>query len=74
VLGKEKGPAVGLSLFVSYPLLSGYQVQHENPPNIFEGIRMEVVWNEGQHFGTVGEKLDKFSTFGGVGDFSVLGR
>jgi len=34
---------------------------------------MEVVWNEGQHFGTVGEKLDKFSTFGGVGDFSVLG-
>ena len=35
---------------------------------------MEVVWNEGQHFGTVGEKLDKFSTFGGVGDFSVLGR
>jgi len=25
---------------------------------------MEVVWNEGQHFGTVGEKLDRFSTFG----------
>jgi hypothetical protein len=26
---------------------------------------MEVVWNEGQNFGTVGDKLDKFSTFRG---------
>jgi hypothetical protein len=24
---------------------------------------MEVVWNVRQHFGTVREKLDKFSTF-----------
>jgi hypothetical protein len=26
---------------------------------------VEVVWNEGQHFGTVSKKLDKFSTFDG---------
>ena len=25
---------------------------------------VKVVWNEGQHFGTVQEKLDSFSTFG----------
>jgi predicted Zn-dependent protease with MMP-like domain len=49
------------------PLLSGYQVQHENRPNIFEVIKVEVVWNVGQHFGTVREKLDRFSTFGGFG-------
>ena len=35
---------------------------------------VEVVWNEGQHFGTVGKKLDKFSTFGGGGGFCVFGR
>ena len=28
---------------------------------------VEVAWNEGQHFGTVREKLDKFSTFRGMG-------
>jgi hypothetical protein len=29
---------------------------------MIEFIKMEVVWNEGEHFGTVREKLDKFST------------
>jgi hypothetical protein len=28
---------------------------------------VEVVWNEGLNFGTEGEKLDSFSTFGGLG-------
>jgi hypothetical protein len=35
----------GLFAFIS--LLSGYQVQPKNRPNIFEGIVVEVVWNEG---------------------------
>ena len=48
----------------SYPLFSEYQVETKKPPNIFEGIRVEVVWNEGQNFRTVRGKLDKFSTFG----------
>jgi hypothetical protein len=30
---------------------------------MIEFIKMEVVWNEGQNFSTVREKLDKFSTF-----------
>ena len=29
---------------------------------------VEVVWNEGQHFSTVREKLDKFSTLPGFGE------
>jgi hypothetical protein len=29
---------------------------------MIEFIKMEVVWNEGQNFSTVREKLDKFST------------
>jgi hypothetical protein len=62
---KEKGPAVWLSLFCSYPLLSEYQVQPKNRPKFFEGIRMEAVWNQREHFRTVREKLDNFSTFGG---------
>jgi hypothetical protein len=36
----------------------------ENRPKLLEGIRVEVEWNEGEHFGTVRGKLDKFSTFG----------
>jgi hypothetical protein len=28
---------------------------------MIEFIKMEVVWNEGEHFRTVREKLDKFS-------------
>ena len=35
---------------------------------------MEVLWNEGQHFGTEDEKLDKISTFGVLGDFRCPGR
>ena len=35
---------------------------------------VEVLWNEGQHFGTVGKKLDKFSTFGGGGEFLAFLR
>ncbi len=32
---------------------------------------MEVLLNDGQHFGTEDEKLDKISTFGVLGDFSA---
>ena len=53
--------------FLLCPLLSGYQVQHQNTPNIFERIRAEVVWNVGENFRTEDEKLDRFSTFGGFG-------
>ena len=42
---------------------------------MIEFIKMEVVWNEGEHFRTVREKLDKFSTFGGIdGKAWVQGR
>jgi hypothetical protein len=34
---------------------------------------MEVVWNEGQNFGTVRGKLDKFSTIRGFCAFGVRG-
>jgi hypothetical protein len=54
----------GEAFFFVYPISSGYQVQTKNQPNIFEGIRVEVVWNERQNFRTVREKLDNFSTFG----------
>jgi hypothetical protein len=37
----------GGGIFFLYPLLSGYQVQLENRPNIFEGVVVEVAWNEG---------------------------
>jgi hypothetical protein len=62
--------------FFFYPLLSGYQVQLKNWPNIFEVIKMEAVWNQRQHFGTVRGKLDKFSTFrvwtfGGAVEFEI---
>jgi hypothetical protein len=30
---------------------------------------VEVVWNEGENFRTVREKLDKFSTFEDLGGF-----
>ena len=46
--------------FVSYPLLLEYQVQPKNPPKFFEGIVVEVVWDEGENFRTVRGKLDKF--------------
>jgi hypothetical protein len=52
--------------FFFYPIYSEYQVQTKNRPNIFEVIVVEVVWNDGQHFGTVSKKLDKFSTFGEI--------
>jgi len=51
--------------FFLCPLLSGYQVQHQNRPNIFESIVVEVAWNQRQNFRTAGEKLDNFSTFRG---------
>jgi hypothetical protein len=54
-----------------YPLLSGYQVQRENRPKFFAVIVVEVVWDEGEHFGTVRKKLDKFSTFGDLGAGSI---
>jgi hypothetical protein len=61
---KEKPRRGGEAFFFSYPLFSEYQVETKKPPNIFEGIRVEVVWNEGQNFRTARGKLDKFSTFG----------
>jgi hypothetical protein len=68
LLSEMEKPRSSAAFFVSYPLLSGYQVWAEKPPKFFEGIRVEVVWNEGEHFGTVREKLDKFSTFGGLAE------
>jgi hypothetical protein len=53
--------------FLLCPLLSGYQVRPQNLPKFFEGIRVEVVWNERENFRTEDEKLDKFSTFRGFG-------
>jgi hypothetical protein len=66
VSGQRKRPRQARP-FISYPLLSEYQVQPKNRPNIFEGIVVEVVSYEGQNFRTVREKLDKFSTFSGLG-------
>jgi hypothetical protein len=65
LLSEMEKPRSSAAFFVSYPLLSGYQVWAEKPPKFFEGIRVEVVWNEGQHFSTVRERLDRFSTFAG---------
>jgi hypothetical protein len=39
-LRAKENAATGAAFFVSYPLLSEYQVQPEIRPNIFEGIRM----------------------------------
>jgi hypothetical protein len=58
-------PGSAEPFFFFYPIYSEYQVQTKNRPNIFEVIVVEVVWNDGQHFGTVSKKLDKFSTFDG---------
>ena len=38
-------------------------MERRNRPKYCEGIVVEVVWNQREHFGTVREKLDKFSTF-----------
>jgi hypothetical protein len=50
--------------FVSYPLLLEYQVQPKNTPKFFERIVVEVVWDQGENFRTVREKLDKFPQVG----------
>jgi hypothetical protein len=59
--GTEKA-ALGAAFFTSYPLLSEYQVQPKNTPNIFAGIRAEVVWNVGPLLWIFEVPLDKFST------------
>jgi hypothetical protein len=64
LLSEMEKPRSSAAFFVSYPLLSEYQIQPERPPKYFKGIKTEALWNEGQHFGTVREKLDKFSTSG----------
>jgi hypothetical protein len=48
-------------------LFSGYQVEGINLPNLFGLFGWEMVCNEGEHFGTVPGKLDKFSTLEGFG-------
>jgi len=55
---------VGAAFFFFYSISSEYQIERINPPKFFEGIKVEALWNEGQHFSTVGEKLDNFSTIG----------
>ncbi len=62
---KEKPRRSGEAFFFLYSISSEYQIQGINPPKFSEGIRMEVAWNERQHFSTVGEKLDNFSTLRG---------
>jgi hypothetical protein len=52
-------------IFLLYPLLSGYQVQPKNRPNIFEVVVVEVAWNVGSLLRFWGAPLDRFSTFGG---------
>jgi hypothetical protein len=65
-LAKRRSSAgLGGAFFFFYPIRSEYQIERINRPNIFAVIKVEVVWNEGQHFGTVSKKLDKFSTFDG---------
>ena len=64
---KEKA-ALGAAFFVSYSLLLEYQIWGETAPKFFGGFGMEVFWNVGEHFGTVRETLDKFSTFQGLAE------
>jgi hypothetical protein len=52
-------------LFFFYSISSEYHTGRQNRPNLLGSERLEVAWNEGEHFRTVGEKLDKFSTKGG---------
>jgi hypothetical protein len=47
----------GFSL--SYFLLLEYQAERQNRPNIIGLFGAEVALNHRQHFGTVGEKLDR---------------
>jgi hypothetical protein len=63
------GFPLGLSaaFFLTYSLLLEYQIWGETTPKFFGGFGMEVVWNVGEHFGTVREKLDKFPTLWGFG-------
>jgi hypothetical protein len=63
----EKPPEWRLFLF--YSISSEYHIERINRPNIFEGIVVEVVWNEGSLLRFGGAPLDNFSTFRGLGDF-----
>jgi hypothetical protein len=60
LLSKNRKAARQGGFFLFYSISSEYQIEIENRPKLFEGIRVEVEWNEGQHFGTVRGKLDKF--------------
>jgi hypothetical protein len=43
LLSENGKAALSAAFFVSYPLLSEYQVWTENWPKLFDGIREEVV-------------------------------
>jgi hypothetical protein len=62
-LRKWKRAAAGDPFFLNYSLLLEYQVQRVSTPNIIALVGVEVVVSQGEHFGTVRRKLDKFSTF-----------
>jgi hypothetical protein len=64
--GKQKGHPVGGGLFLSYSLFLEYQIQRGITPNIMGLFGLETVWNEEQHFGTVGKKLDKVAQGTGI--------
>jgi hypothetical protein len=67
-------PAAMAGFFFSYSISSEYHMGRVSRPNFFEGIRVQVTWNERENFCNVREKLDKFSTFGDLGEFlEILG-
>jgi hypothetical protein len=56
----EKAALVA-AFFLSYSLLSEYQIQLEITPNIFGLVGVEVVWNEASLLWILGSPLDRFS-------------
>jgi hypothetical protein len=51
-------------LFLSYSLLSEYQIEEQITPNIIRFVGVQVDWNHRQHFSTEREKLDRIDSSG----------
>jgi hypothetical protein len=47
LLENRKACRDGQAFFFSYSISSEYQMERVNRPKLFEGIRVEVIWNEG---------------------------
>jgi hypothetical protein len=73
-LKRRSSAGFGGAFFFFYPIYSEYQVERINRPNIFEVIKTEVSCYEGLLLWIFEVPLDKFSTFGGLGEiFGNLG-